>query len=275
MDDYFVPPDPDHDIEDSDDEDVPGMYPADEGDSSDDDDDEEAAPEELLGRGRRRKRPNNNTYGGKGGAGLAKAPNYDKRKVREGAVNNAFLNGLEWDAALSAITHTNASDYDRFAAQVETEFDQFHPLALTMKANSMDTPNWHQAMNGLDSDGYWQAMELELETLLGKDAWVEVDREDYMNVLPSTWAFKCKRFPDGLVRKLKARFCVRGDCQIDGVDVFDTYAPVVSWTTVRLLLILSVVLGLATKQVDYTAAFVQAELDEDEQVFVEMPKVFK
>jgi hypothetical protein len=29
------------------------------------------------------------------------------------------------------------------------------------------------------------------------------------------------------------------------------------------------------KQVDYTAAFVQAELDEDEQVFVKMPKGFK
>jgi hypothetical protein len=27
--------------------------------------------------------------------------------------------------------------------------------------------------------------------------------------------------------------------------------------------------------VDYTAAFVQAELDKDEQVFVEMPKGFK
>ena len=139
----------------------------------------------------------------------------------------------------------------------------------------MDTPNWHQAMNGLESDGYWRAMELELDTLLGKNAWAEVDRSTDMNVLPSTWAFKCKRFPDGLVRKLKARFCVRGDCQIDGIDVFDTYAPVVSWTTVRLLLILSVVLKLKTKQVDYTAAFVQAELDESEQVYVEMPKGFK
>lgn len=96
-----------------------------------------------------------------------------------------------------------------------------------------------------------------------------------MNVLPSVWAFKCKRFPDGLVRKLKARFCVRGDCQIDGVDVFDTFAPVVSWTTVRLLLILSVVLKLSTTQVDYTAAFVQAPLGEHEEVFVEMPRGFK
>jgi hypothetical protein len=96
-----------------------------------------------------------------------------------------------------------------------------------------------------------------------------------MHVLPSVWAFKCKRFPDGLVRKLKACFCVRGDCQIDGIDVFDTFAPVVSWQTVQQLLILSVVLALATMQVDYTAAFVQAKLGEHEEVYVEMPRGFK
>ena len=105
-----------------------------------------------------------------------------------------------------------------------------------------------------------------------------------MNVLPSAWAFKIKRYPDGLVKKLKARFCARGDRQKEGVDFFDTFAPVVNWTTVRMLLILTAQLGLATKQVDYTAAFVHADIDKppdfdmmtsQEQsrqgVFVEMP----
>ena len=108
-----------------------------------------------------------------------------------------------------------------------------------------------------------------------------------MNVLPSTWAFKCKRYPDGMIRKLKARFCARGDKQIEGIDYFDTFAPVVNWTTVRLMLILSIILSLATRQVDYTAAFVHAPIDkdpdwdslsEDERkkrgVFVDMPRGF-
>ena len=101
---------------------------------------------------------------------------------------------------------------------------------------------------------------------------VLVDRESGMNVLPSTWAFKCKRFPDGSVRKLKARFCVRGDKQKEGIDYFETYAPVVSWQTIRLLLILSIKLGLKTKQVDYTAAFVQSKIKEE--VYVELPRGF-
>ena len=72
---------------------------------------------------------------------------------------------------------------------------------------------------------------------------------------------KCKRYPSGEVRKLKARFRARGDRQIEGVDYFDTFAPVVNWTTVQIMLIVSVILDLATKQVDYTAAFVHAPID--------------
>jgi Reverse transcriptase (RNA-dependent DNA polymerase) len=84
-----------------------------------------------------------------------------------------------------------------------------------------------------------------------------------MNVLPGTWAYRCKRYPDGSVRKLKARFCARGDMQIEGVDFFETYSPVANCQTVRIMLIMSVVFGLATMQVDYTAAFIHADIDRD------------
>jgi hypothetical protein len=40
----------------------------------------------------------------------------------------------------------------------------------------------------------------------------------------STWVFKCKRYPDGLIKKYKARLRARGDKQIKGTDFFDTYA---------------------------------------------------
>jgi len=155
--------------------------------------------------------------------------------------------------------------------------DAFHPLALAAKANADDTPNYHQAMNSPDSDGFLQAMHDELTALEGLDPWEEVPRSEAAGkaILDSLWTFKRKRYPDGSVRKLKARWCVRGDQQIEGIDFFDTYAPVVAWTTVHLLLTLSVSLGLATKQVDYTLAFCQADLAHDEEIYVEMPKMFQ
>ena len=63
------------------------------------------------------------------------------------------------------------------------------------------------------------------------------------------------------------------DQQINGLDVFETFAPAVAWITVRLLLILPMVLKLDTQQVDYTKAFCQAPLDQT--VFVELPSGFE
>ena len=84
-----------------------------------------------------------------------------------------------------------------------------------------------------------KAADGEIEALEHKNAWDVVNRKNFMNVIPLTWAFKCKRFLDGAVQKLKARLCARGDRQIDGVDYQETWAPVVNWNTVRLMLILS------------------------------------
>ncbi len=92
-----------------------------------------------------------------------------------------------------------------------------------------------------------------------------------MNVLPSTWAFKVKRYPDGSVKMFKARFCARGDRQLEGVDYFETWAPVVQWSTIRMVLIIAWKLGFKSAQCDITAAFIHALLPKDEEVFIEQP----
>ena len=81
-------------------------------------------------------------------------------------------------------------------------------------------------------------------------AWKVVEREVNMNVLLSTSAFKCKRCPDGLNKKVKAWFCARGDHQIEGMDYLETYTPVVMWTNIQLILILECLLDLKSKQRD-------------------------
>ena len=65
-------------------------------------------------------------------------------------------------------------------------------------------------------------MKLEIATLEAIDAWSVIDCLDH-HVIASTWAFKCKRYSDGLIiiKKFKARFCARGDQQIEGIDFFE------------------------------------------------------
>ena len=81
--------------------------------------------------------------------------------------------------------------------------------------------------------------------------------------MPSTRALKRKLYSDGRIRKYKARFCVRGDKQVYGVDFDETYAPVVQWSTVQMLFTLALSLGLKTCQVDYSNAFVHADVNLD------------
>ncbi len=71
--------------------------------------------------------------------------------------------------------------------------------------------------------------------------------------------------------KFKARFCAQGNMQLEGIDFFETYAPVVQWTTIRLMFIWEVLLGLKSKQGDVTCAFLHADLAPDETVYVAMP----
>ena len=71
-----------------------------------------------------------------------------------------------------------------------------------------------------------------------------------------------KRLPDGSPLKYKARYCVRGDVQKEGMHYFETYAPVVQWSTIWLVLTMILSNGWSKKQDDYTNAFVQADITE-------------
>jgi len=100
-----------------------------------------------------------------------------------------------------------------------------HPLFLKAHstASKADNPRWREATRGKFAGEYWKGMKLEIATLEAINAWSVIDRFDH-HVIASTWAFKCKRYPDGLIKKFTAHLCARGDKQLEGTDFFDTYA---------------------------------------------------
>ncbi len=72
----------------------------------------------------------------------------------------------------------------------------------------------------------------------------EVECNKDMNAIDGTWAFKCKWYPNGIVKMFKARFCACGDKQLKGIGFVETFAPFEQWTTVWLMLIIENILGL-------------------------------
>jgi hypothetical protein len=65
-------------------------------------------------------------------------------------------------------------------------------------------------------------------------------------LLSFIWSYQQKRLPNGALLKYKSRLCVNGKEQSFGCDYWETYAPMASWATIRILLILASLLNLKT-----------------------------
>ena len=62
------------------------------------------------------------------------------------------------------------------------------------------------------------------------------------NVISGIWRYRIKQdVTTGKVKRFKARLCARGDTQREGVDYFDTSAPVVAMSTMRTALALATI----------------------------------
>jgi hypothetical protein len=94
-------------------------------------------------------------------------------------------------------------------------------------------------MHGDFVEQYTDTMKSEIASLIQQKTYTPIPRAEASRVIKITWVFKLKHFPDGTPRR-------------------DTYAPVLQWSTLRLLLTLILQEGWATKQVDYTYSFAQA-----------------
>ena len=150
-------------------------------------------------------------------------------------------------------------------------------FAASKKSKSdPDTLTWEQAMSESPEEvAKWkEAADKEIKALEQKKTWQEVpSSEATTKIIPGTWVFRRKRNPSGEIIKHKARWVIRGDLQ--EVDFQDTWAPVVNWTTVRIFLSLSMLLGWTTKALDFSNAFLHASLPDSEVVFAHLLRGFK
>jgi hypothetical protein len=82
---------------------------------------------------------------------------------------------------------------------------------------------------------------------------------------------KRKRNPVGDILKWKARLCAGGHKSLEFVDYWNTYSPVVSWSTVRLMIVVALLNDWHTWSIDFILAFPQAPIQTD--IYMRPPKV--
>jgi Reverse transcriptase (RNA-dependent DNA polymerase) len=93
-------------------------------------------------------------------------------------------------------------------------------------------------------------------------------------IFPSVWAMKQKRrVKTREVYKWKVRLAFDGSRQVEGVHYDQTYAPVASWETIRLLLAMVLQNDWKTRQLDYVLAFPQAPAERE--LYMKIPRGIK
>ena len=156
-------------------------------------------------------------------------------------------------------------------------------LQARLQGHDEDSPTFREVLRLSEDerDKWFDSMDKELAGLNEKDCFHVVDRAAAAGreIVPSTWALKKKRRPNGSLIKYKSRLTIRGDRQTEGLREGEAakdasgYAPVIDWGTLRMLLALSVQHGMTTMQVDFKQAFIQAPLDRP--MFISLPPGIK
>ncbi len=130
---------------------------------------------------------------------------------------------------MSPYSYSGISDASNFPPDFLTRNPNL--FKAKKKKNDPDSPGIVDALSGEYREEFLEAMKIEIEELEHHKAWEVIKHKDAppsidkdgnlvpTKILADTWIFCMKHFPSGLLKKIKARFCARGDLQED-VDVY-------------------------------------------------------
>lgn len=150
------------------------------------------------------------------------------------------------------------------------------PIAYKASTNP-DVMYYHEAMKAPDSKQFTQALINEVNAHIEGEHWEMIPKKSVPEgevILDSVWAMRRKRdIKTREVYKHKARLNMHGGQQVKGIHYDETYSPVVQWSSVRIALILTILQGWASRQIDFVLAFPQADITHDN--YMRLPKGVK
>jgi hypothetical protein len=145
-----------------------------------------------------------------------------------------------------------------------------------MQMQNPDVLTHAQMGRQVDANKFIEAQRPEIDGIMDINTFEFIPK---INLTPRTryldliWTHRRKRCPDGSLKKYKARLCVNGSRQIQGIDHTESIAPVVQWSTIRMVSTLAAMHNLKGKKIEFTQAFPQAKLKED--IYLRFPAGFE
>jgi Reverse transcriptase (RNA-dependent DNA polymerase) len=172
------------------------------------------------------------------------------------------------------------NDYVSYEVEVddvlESDIEYTDPAAFAASTDP-DVMYLHEALKAPDKKEFLKAMEKEVRAHTENANWKVMKRKDVpkdQTVLPAVWAMRRKRdIATQQVYKWKARLNVHGGKQVKGFNYWETYAPVASWSSIRLIMNLATLQDWKMRQLDFVLAFPQAPVETD--IYMDIPKGFE
>jgi hypothetical protein len=115
-------------------------------------------------------------------------------------------------------------------------------------------------------------MQVELNNFTRNEVWHLVPRPN-QNVVCTKWVFRNKQDEHGVVTRNKARLVAKGYSQVEGLDFYETYAPVARLESICILLAYATYHGFKLYQMDVKSVFLNGPIKEE--VYVEQPSGFE
>nr|GEX14790.1 ribonuclease H-like domain-containing protein [Tanacetum cinerariifolium] len=113
----------------------------------------------------------------------------------------------------------------------------------------------------------------EYNALIKNKTWTCVPRSEGANIVRCMWLFRHKFLADGTLSRYKARLVANGSMQVEGVDVDETFSPVVKPGTIRTFLSLAISRHWPVHQLDVKTAFLHGDLADT--VYMHQPSGFR
>lgn len=185
------------------------------------------------------------------------------------------------ETSIDAGAQANAPDDPNFRtrARVDTTADRpvtrgFRNLLNLHVAFSVfhEPDTYQEALNSDDSMQWKVAMREEYDSLMKNDTWILVERPRNVQIVDNRWVFKIKQESKCAPLRYKARLVARGFTQQYGVNYFETFSPVVRFTSIRAILAIAAQRKMELRQFDVKTAFLNGDLSDI--VYMQQPTGF-
>ncbi|KAL0322590.1 UNVERIFIED_CONTAM: Retrovirus-related Pol polyprotein from transposon TNT 1-94 [Sesamum angustifolium] len=194
------------------------------------------------------------------------ADNQQGEELRQENQHNSVNNETE-TFSNSENSYQLARDRERRESRIPSRYKDFH-LALNTVSN--EPSSYEEALNTVDSEKWIKAMNEEIKALQDNNTWTLVPKPKDASVVDCKWIFKIKQ--ENNTSRFKARLVAKGFTQKEGIDYTEIFAPVVKYTTVKIILALAAHFDWELKQMDVKTAFLHGDFDE--QIYMCQPYGF-